>query len=92
MQSVAQEAAAVAAAQGILLPYPDPVVAAEMVARRTASNRSSMLQDVQRGAPTEIDAICGAIVHAGGQTGAPTPVNRTLLYLVQALAQGSENL
>jgi 2-dehydropantoate 2-reductase len=85
LQGVAREAAAVAVAQGIRLPYPDPVVAAETIARRTATNRSSMLQDVERGAPTEIDAICGAIVRAGEQTGVPTPINRTLLQLVQAL-------
>jgi 2-dehydropantoate 2-reductase len=91
MQSVAGEVAAVAAAQGIRLPYPDPVVAAQAVARRTATNCSSMLQDVQRRAPTEIDAICGAIVHAGEQIGVPTPVNRTLLHLVQALVLGSGN-
>jgi 2-dehydropantoate 2-reductase len=91
LQSVAREVAAVAAAQGVLLPYPDPVAAAEAVAHRTAANCSSMLQDVQRCAPTEIDAICGAIVRAGEQIGVPTPVNRTLLYLVQALAQGCEN-
>ncbi len=60
--------------------------ASEAVARRTAANRSSMLQDVQRRAPTEIDAICGAIVRAAEQVGLPTPVNQTLLYLVKALA------
>jgi 2-dehydropantoate 2-reductase len=79
-------------AQGLHLPYPDPVVAVETIARRTAANRSSMLQDIQRGAPTEIDAICGAIVTAGEQTGVPTPVNRTLWQLVRALevwAEGS---
>jgi 2-dehydropantoate 2-reductase len=85
LQAAAREAAAVAVAQGIRLPYPDPVVAAESIARRTANNRSSMLQDVERGAPTEIDAICGAIVQAGELTGVPTPINRTLWQLVKAV-------
>lgn len=85
LQATAREAASVAVAQGIRLPYPDPVVAVETIARRTASNRSSMLQDIQRGAPTEIDAICGAIIQAGEQTGVPTPINRTLIQLIKAL-------
>ncbi|MFM8319340.1 MAG: ketopantoate reductase family protein [Chloroflexota bacterium] len=84
-QAVVREAAAVAVAQGIRLPYPDPVVAVETIARRTAGNLSSMLQDVQRGAPTEIDSINGAIVQAGEATGVPTPINRTLWQLVKAL-------
>ena len=91
MVAVAREAAAVAVAQGLHLPYPDPVVAVETITRRTAANRSSMLQDIQRGAPTEIDAICGAIVTAGEQTGVPTPVNRTLWQLVKALEMWAEN-
>jgi 2-dehydropantoate 2-reductase len=86
LAAVAREAAAVAVAQGVRLPYPDPAVAVETIARRTASNRSSMLQDVSRGAPTEIDAICGAIVEAGERTGVPTPLNRTLWQLVNALS------
>ena len=90
MVAVAREAAAVVVAQGLHLPYPDPVVAVETIARRTAANRSSMLQDVQRGAPTEIDAICGAIVQAGERTGVPTPVNRTLWQLVKALEVGNK--
>jgi len=85
LQAVVREAAAVAVAQGIRLPYPDPVVATEAIARRTKANRSSMLQDVLRGAPTEIDAICGAIVQAGEKTGAPTPIIRALWQLVKAL-------
>ena len=85
LQATAREVAAVAVAQGIRLPYPDPVVAAENIARRTAENHSSMLQDVQRGVPTEIEAICGAVVQAGEQTGVPTPINRTLMQLVKAL-------
>jgi 2-dehydropantoate 2-reductase len=86
LASLAGEAAAVARAQGVHLPYPDPVAMVENVARRTAANRSSMLQDVSRGAPTEIDAICGAIVEAGERSSVPTPVNRTLWQLVKALS------
>jgi 2-dehydropantoate 2-reductase len=83
--ALASEAASVAVAKGISLPYPDPVLATEAVAQRTALNISSMLQDVRRGSPTEIDAICGAIVQAGEQTGVPTPVNRTIWQLVNGL-------
>jgi 2-dehydropantoate 2-reductase len=46
-----------------------------------------MLQDVRRGAPTEIDAICGAIVAAGEECGVPVPVNRTLWLLLRAHAR-----
>jgi len=88
--SLSREAAAVAVALGVRLPYPDPVVAVETIARRTASNRSSMLQDIARCAPTEIDAICGAIVLAGEQVNLPTPVNRTMWQLVKALASTQE--
>ena len=87
MGKAAREVAAVAATQGIILPYPDPAAAAEDVAARTATNRSSMLQDVRRGAPTEIDAICGAVVEAGAAAGLQTPINQALWQLVKALRQ-----
>ncbi|MDP3186416.1 MAG: 2-dehydropantoate 2-reductase, partial [Anaerolineales bacterium] len=86
MGELAREAAAVARAQGVSLPFEAPGSAAEEVARRTAANRSSMLQDVLRGAPTEIDAICGAIVHSGQAAGMPAPLNRVMWHLVGALA------
>jgi 2-dehydropantoate 2-reductase len=85
MRAAAQEAAAVATAVGRRLTHPDPVALAEDVARRTGANHSSMLQDVLRAAPTENDAICGAIVAAGERVGVSTPVNRTLWLLVKAL-------
>ena len=85
LAQVAREAAAVAVAKGIQLPYPDPVVAVEAIASHTAQNYSSMLQDVLRGAPTEVDAISGAIVQASEQTGVPAPINRSLWQLVRAL-------
>jgi 2-dehydropantoate 2-reductase len=46
-----------------------------------------MFQDVLRGAPTEIDAICGAIVAVGEKHGVSTPVNRTLWLLLKAFEE-----
>ena len=84
MELLAQEAAAVAAAQGIHLPFEDAVQAVEEVARKTAANHSSMFQDIRRGAPTEIDAICGAITQTGEKLGVSTPVNRVCWHLTRA--------
>jgi 2-dehydropantoate 2-reductase len=86
MEQAARECAAVASARGITLPFPDPVEKVREVARQTAVNRSSMLQDVMRGAPTECDAINGAVVRWGEHLGVPTPVNETLYRLVRAIA------
>lgn len=85
---LAREVAAVAEAQGIQLPYPDPVAISEGVAEKTSANHSSMYQDILRGAPTEIDAICGAVVAAGEKFGVPTPANFTMWKLIRAVVEG----
>jgi 2-dehydropantoate 2-reductase len=89
MAEAALEAAAVAEAVG-MHPSTDPAQAARWVAQRTAVNHSSMLQDVMRDAPTEIDAICGAIAAYGERHAVPTPVNRLLWMLVKALRKEAE--
>ena len=89
MRAAALETAAVAAARGLRLPYPDAADRVEEVAQRTASNVSSMLQDIRRGAPTEIDAINGAIVREGERAEVPTPLNWTLWNLVRAKVNGA---
>ncbi|HLO30502.1 MAG TPA: 2-dehydropantoate 2-reductase [Anaerolineales bacterium] len=86
MEVLASETARVAQAENIPLPFPDPVAAAQEVARKTAANHSSMLQDVLRGAPTEIDAICGAVVKAAKKHRIDTPANWASWKLVRALA------
>jgi 2-dehydropantoate 2-reductase len=86
LASAANEVADVARAKGIELPFPDAAAEARRVARATASNRSSMLQDVLRGALTEIDAINGAVVREGARLGVPTPANETLLRLFASRA------
>jgi 2-dehydropantoate 2-reductase len=74
--AAAAEVGAVAAARGI--PLGDPGTIALRVAEATAANRSSMLQDLERGATSEIDALNGAVVALGGRLGVPTPVNLSL--------------
>ncbi len=86
MNAAAREAAAVAAAKGILLPFADPAARTREVAQATAANRSSMFQDILRGAMTEVEAINGAVVREGQRLGVPTPVNETLYQLVKMLS------
>jgi 2-dehydropantoate 2-reductase len=83
------ECAAVARAAGIDLPFAEPVSYTKEVAERTAANKSSMLQDILRGAPTECDAINGAVAREGARLGVPAPVNEILWQLV--LAAASQN-
>jgi 2-dehydropantoate 2-reductase len=85
MAGAVAEAAAVAQARGTTLPYDNPLAHTLAIAQTTGANHSSMLQDVLRGSPTEIDAINGAVEREGLRLGVPTPVNSVLAALVRAL-------
>jgi 2-dehydropantoate 2-reductase len=87
LKALARETVQVAEAENIHLPFPDPIAAAEEVARQTAANYSSMLQDVLRKAPTEIDAICGAVVKTGQKHSIATPANWACWNLVKAMVE-----
>jgi len=85
MAHLAQEALRVALASGVEPPIEDAITYVESVCRATAANRSSMLQDVERGRPTEIDSINGVIVGQGLRLGIPTPFNEVIWLLVRGL-------
>jgi 2-dehydropantoate 2-reductase len=85
MAALVSEAAAVAAARGIALAYPDPVETTRTVARDTGGNRSSMLQDFDQRRPSEIDSINGAVLREAEALGLPAPVNRAVTLLVRAM-------
>jgi 2-dehydropantoate 2-reductase len=87
LQGLAREGAQVANRSAITLPYADAATRALEVAEATAHNRSSMLQDVERGRRTEIDAINGAIVNQAQRLGLDAPLNRAAWHLVQALEE-----
>ena len=84
MRQVLEEALQIAEAENITFPFADPLAHINSVLTITAENRSSMLQDLARGAPTEINQINGALVSLGNKWKIPTPVNQTLLLLILA--------
>jgi len=88
MDAVIEEAFAVARAEGVELAWPDAsgyrAVFYGRLVPSTAAHRSSMLQDIERGRPTEIDAINGQVAARGAAHGVPTPVNATLARLIRA--------
>ncbi len=89
MIRAAEECAEVANAKGITLPYANAGEYVREVARLTGANSSSMLQDLLRGAPTEIDAINGAVALEGARLGVPMPTNEMLWHLVRAVVNYS---
>jgi len=84
--AAASEAQAVAQAAGIALPG-DMEAALRQVCTATAANRSSMLQDIQAGRPTEIEALNAQVVARGAALRVPTPVNHLLTQLLRALSR-----
>jgi 2-dehydropantoate 2-reductase len=85
MADLVAEAVRVAHARGVQVTYADPLATVYDVARKTGANRSSMLQDFDRGRPSEIDFMNGAIVREAAALGIPVPVNVTVTRLVKAL-------
>ncbi|PFH33523.1 3-methyl-2-oxobutanoate hydroxymethyltransferase [Besnoitia besnoiti] len=82
-----EEVVAVARAQGIPIDLESTDQLVSEVIRRTSRNLSSMLVDVEKGRPTEIDAINGEVVNQGRKAGVPTPVTETLMTLVQCITE-----
>jgi 2-dehydropantoate 2-reductase len=85
---LAAEVARVATATGVAIADDEAPRLWRDIATLTGANRSSMLQDVQAGRGTEIDAICGAVHREGERRGVAAPLNQAMTVLVSALAPG----
>src|SRR5437773_7843143 len=83
---LAREVARVASASGIAIEEDEAIRQWRAMAALTGANRSSMLQDVEAGRPTEIDAISGAVAREGERRGVPAPLNQAMTLLVASLA------
>ncbi len=60
----------------------------DLVFRPHALLKASMLQDIEKGQKTEINAINGVICERGRETGIPTPVNDRVVELVKGMEEG----
>jgi 2-dehydropantoate 2-reductase len=85
LRALVEEAAAVARVRGVVLPFVDTLAHTEKICRASAPNHSSMLQDIERGRPTEIDSINGIIAAEGRRLGVPTPMNEAVWRLIRAM-------
>ncbi len=56
--------------------------------RRHRNLKSSMLQDIEKGRETEIDAIDGALVAEGRKAGVPTPVTERTVEIMHMISEG----
>ncbi len=84
MKMAVSEAKTVAEANRIHV-IGDPLALAFTICRRTKNNTSSMLQDVLKKRPTEIDAINGYIVSEGKRLNIDTPVNADLVHQIRII-------
>jgi len=83
MTGLCAEALSVVNASSIRLPSDDVIGRVREVARLTADNRSSMLQDVDRGKRTEIDHITGYIIRMGKLHDLDMPLSEFVYYEVK---------
>ena len=91
MDDVVKEAHAVARAMGIMMQWEHYTDFLELfyaaLVPSTADHRASMLQDMEKGRKTEIDALNGVIVKYGRELGIATDVNATLARIIKAMEQ-----
>ena len=83
----AVEVARIATASGVRIGEAEAVKQWRAMAALTGANRSSMLQDVEAGRPTEIDAISGAVARLAERHGVAAPMNQAMTVLVSSLAR-----
>jgi 2-dehydropantoate 2-reductase len=91
MEAVVDEVLAVAKASGVTLPgirdRQSGMAAAMEIATQMAGAFSSTAQDLNRGRPTEIDALNGYIARRGAELDVPVAVNHALFTLVKLAEQ-----
>ena len=77
-----------------LLDYSNPIKKAfsffiiPIAIRKHARLKASMLQDLEKGKLTEVDAINGAVSDYGRKVGCPTPMNDKVVEIIHRIEQG----
>lgn len=85
MNEAINEAVWVAQKKNINLSMRDYTALTFNVAKKTAENKNSMLQDIINGNPTEIDFINGRVVAYAEELNIEVPINKLLTHLIKGL-------
>jgi len=85
VEALAREAAPVLAAEGFRITPGAALKRVMAVAKATAGNRSSMLQDVAAGRKTEIEHLTGALLRLARRHRLPAPTHAAFRQLVRVL-------
>jgi 2-dehydropantoate 2-reductase len=88
LEDTCKECIEVAKIKGLDLSDCDVIEKTKNVAKLTSENKSSMLQDIERGRKTEIDSINGRLVEIGQKHEVETPINSTLVSLIKGIEEG----
>ena len=84
-QALAHEACEVLAAEGVKITPAQAWQRVLAVARATASNRASMLQDLLAGRRTEIDYLTGALIRLARRHRVALPTHRAFQHMIHLL-------
>lgn len=85
-----REVIAVAQAMGINLSEDDIAPHRAYLMKVAYGNKTSMLQDIEAGRPTEVDQLAGTMVRLGKQYGVPTPVNEFYYHAIRVLEEKND--
>ena len=90
-EALALEAAPVLRAEGLAITPAQAIARVMEVARTTARNRSSMLQDLLAGRRTENDHLAGALLRLARKHRLPAPTHAALHRLIRVMERGLES-
>ncbi|HEY7242225.1 MAG TPA: ketopantoate reductase C-terminal domain-containing protein [Burkholderiales bacterium] len=90
-EALALEAAPVLRAEGLRITQKEAIGRVMEVAKRTARNRSSMLQDLLAGRRTENDHLTGALLRLARKHRLAVPTHAALHGLIRVMEQGLES-
>lgn len=91
-EALMREVIAVARKKGINLSKGDMEQQKKTLARVTARNKPSTLQDIEAGRKTEVEMFGGAMMRMGRELGVPTPYNEMFYYAIKTLEEKNEHL
>ncbi len=84
MEAAMAEVVAVSQATGTGLEGADIKAWYNTLRKLAPEGKTSMLQDVEAGRETEVEAFAGTVIRLGRETSTPVPVNQTLYWLLKA--------